>query len=107
MTPAETLRAARSKAALTQAGLAELLGKSQATIASLERPGANPTLSTLDEAVRATGHRLELRLVPHKSNVDETLIARNLRLTPAQRLAAFETAQAEVGDLRGRARRGG
>jgi transcriptional regulator with XRE-family HTH domain len=105
MDPAATLRAARHSAALTQTGLAELLGRSQATIASLERPGANPTVSTLDHALRATGHRLELRAVPHESNVDDTLIARNLRLSPAERLAAFETAHREVKQLRGRARR--
>lgn len=105
MNPAATLKEARRKAALTQTGLAERLGKSQATVASLERPGANPTVSTLDDALRATGHRLELRAVRHTPSVDETLIARNLRLTPAERLAAFETAQREVSALRGRARR--
>jgi transcriptional regulator with XRE-family HTH domain len=104
--PAATLRAARRSASLTQTGLADLLGKSQATVASLERPGANPTVSTLDRALRGTGHRLELRAVPYKPNVDETLIARNLRLSPAERLAAFETAHGEVNALRGQARRG-
>ncbi len=106
MDAAAILRAARHGSALTQTQLADLLGKSQATVASLERPGANPTVSTLDTALRATGHRLELRAVPYKPNVDETLIARNLRLSAAERLAAFETAQREVSELRGRARRG-
>jgi transcriptional regulator with XRE-family HTH domain len=105
MEPATLLRDARASSNLTQAGLAERLGKSQATIASLERPGANPTLATLDEALRATGHRLELRALPFEASVDETLIARNLRLSPAERLAAFETAHREVEELR-RSRRG-
>ena len=94
------LRTARRQAGLTQAELASRLGKSQATVASLERPGANPTVATLDNALRATGQRLELRAAPHEVNVDETLIARNLRLSPRERLAAFETAHAEVRELR-------
>lgn len=70
-------------------------------MAQLERPGSNPTIQTLDAALAATGHRLDLRYQPHVSNVDETLIARNLRMTPAERVAAFEAAHAEVGRLRG------
>jgi transcriptional regulator with XRE-family HTH domain len=97
---AALVRTARRQADLTQAELANRLGRSQATVASLERPGANPTVSTLDNALRATGQRLELRAVPHHVNVDETLIARNLRRSPAERLAAFETAHAEVRELR-------
>jgi transcriptional regulator with XRE-family HTH domain len=98
--PAALLRNARHKAGLTQAGLARRLGRSQATIASLERPGANPTLATLDDALRATGNRLELRVRPFTANVDDTLIARNLRLPPAERLAAFENAHREIEKLR-------
>jgi transcriptional regulator with XRE-family HTH domain len=94
------LRGARRRAGLTQTDLARQLGKSQATIASLERPGANPTVETLDEVLRATGHRLELKAVPHRSSVDETLVARNLRISPAERLAAFEVAHGEVEELR-------
>jgi transcriptional regulator with XRE-family HTH domain len=104
--PAALLRTARRRAGLTQSGIAKELGKSQSTVASLERPGANPTVSTLDEALRATGHRLELRAVPHTANVDDTLIARNLRLSPAERLAAFETAHRELSDLRRSPKRG-
>jgi transcriptional regulator with XRE-family HTH domain len=107
MNAAALLRTARKRADVSQVQLARRLGKSQATVASLERPGANPTISTLDEALRAIGQRLELRAVPYKANVDETLIARNLRMSPAERLTAFETAHRELDDLRGRMRRRG
>jgi transcriptional regulator with XRE-family HTH domain len=105
MEAATLLRTARRKARLTQTELAQRLGKSQATVAGLERTGANPTVLSLDEALRALGHRLELRAVPHRSSVDETSIARNLRFSPAERLAAFETAHDEVEELRRLARR--
>jgi hypothetical protein len=57
-------------------------------------------VQTLAEVLGATGRRLELSALPHRSSVDESLIARNLRMTPAERLAAFETAHREVEELR-------
>jgi len=95
------LRQARRASGLTQAQVADKAGITQGAVAQLERPGSNPTIETLDAALMATGHQLDLRYRPHVANVDETLIARNLRLTPAERLAAFETAHAEVARLRG------
>jgi transcriptional regulator with XRE-family HTH domain len=61
---AKLLREARYAAGLTQAALAELLDVSQAAIAKLERQGTNPTVDTLDNVLRATGHRLELSVAP-------------------------------------------
>jgi transcriptional regulator with XRE-family HTH domain len=107
MSHATILRDARLRAGFTQAELARRLGSTQAAVARLERPGANPTLSTLEEAVAATGHRLQLTAFPHRSSVDETLIARNLRLSPKERLAAFEIAHHEVAELRTAMRRSG
>jgi transcriptional regulator with XRE-family HTH domain len=52
--PAVLLRDARRRAGLTQRQLALRLGISQAAIAKLERPGANPTFATLAGALRAT-----------------------------------------------------
>jgi transcriptional regulator with XRE-family HTH domain len=86
MTPipaSELLKTARRAAGLTQADLARALGTTQAAVARLERTGSNPTVKTLDRALHAAGHRLELGATPRKSSVDETLIARQLRLTPA------------------------
>jgi hypothetical protein len=70
-------------------------------VAQLERQGSNPTVATLAAALRAVGQRLELQSRPYRSNVDETLLARNLRMTPAERLDAFETAHRELEELRG------
>jgi transcriptional regulator with XRE-family HTH domain len=81
MSPGVILRDARRARGLTQAALAERLGKSQATIAELERPESN------------------------RSSVDETLIERNLALSPRERLQAFEVAHAEVEQLRESMRR--
>lgn len=96
----QLIRDVRLKSGLTQAGLAARLGTSQGAVAQLERPGSNPTVATLDGALRAAGQRLELRSKPYRSNVDETLLARNLRMTPAERLSAFETAHRELEELR-------
>lgn len=102
MAPSWTLlRQARLDAGLTQAELAQRAGITQAAVAHMERPGSNPTVRTLNTALAATGHRLTLGAQPHRSNVDETLIARNLRMSPTQRVIAFERAHAELGRLRG------
>ena len=97
---AALLKRTRTGAGLTQTDLAARMGTTQTAIARMERPGANPTIGTLRRAVAATGNRLELGSVPLSSGVDETLIARNLRMTPAERLAAFETAHSEVEQLK-------
>ena len=83
------IRAARAEAKLTQAQLARRLGTSQPAIVKLERPGANPTVRTLDRVLRATGHHLELSAPTSSPGVDESQLRERLRLTPAQRLAAF------------------
>jgi len=80
--PASLLRATRHHAGLTQQQLALRLGVSQAAIAKLERPGANPTFETLAGALWATGHRLELRASPRRGGVDESLVRRQLALSP-------------------------
>jgi transcriptional regulator with XRE-family HTH domain len=104
MSAASLLRTARLEAGLTQAQLAARLGLTQPAVAKLERPGANPTVATLDRALRATGHRLGLGdLAPE---VDETQIAERLRLTPAERLRAFRASQRNLSQLVERARRG-
>jgi transcriptional regulator with XRE-family HTH domain len=94
------IRRARTEAGLTQADLARRLGKSQASVASLERAGSNPTIATLSDVLSALDRELDLRAVPRRSSVDDTLVARNLRISPAERLAAFETGHAEVQQLR-------
>lgn len=58
-------------------------------MARLERPSSNPTVGTLEEALLAAGHRLELRAVQGPPEVDESLNAQALRRDPAARLAHF------------------
>jgi transcriptional regulator with XRE-family HTH domain len=105
---ASLLKDARRQAGLTQAELGSRLGISQAAIARLERPGANPTVVTLEDALWATGHRLTLDAPVRRSGVDESLIRQHLELTPAARLRGIETmyAQARMLALAGARSRG-
>jgi transcriptional regulator with XRE-family HTH domain len=90
------VRRARSDAHLTQAELARKLGMSQPAIVKLERPGANPTVRTLDRVLRATGHRLELDAPSWSPGVDESLIRQQLELPPAERLRQLERQSAQM-----------
>ena len=99
------IRNARIEAGLTQAQLARRLGTSQPAIVKLERPGANPTVRTLDRVLRATGHRLELTSPTWLSGVDESQLRERLGLTPAERVAAFQASQRNLIRLRQRAHR--
>jgi transcriptional regulator with XRE-family HTH domain len=89
--PAHLLKDARRQAGLTQTELARRLGVSQAAVAKLERPGANPAIVTLDDALRETGQRLVLATEPVRPGIDETLVFEQLRLSPDQRLAQLES----------------
>ena len=71
MNAAALILKTRTEAGLTQAELARRLGRTQPTVASLERPGANPTVATLDAVLRALGRRLELSAVATPPDVDE------------------------------------
>lgn len=94
------VRQARAAAGLTQAQLAERVGTTQSAIARLERPGANPRLDTLDRVMAATSQRLELAPTPTApSSIDESQIIERLRLTPAERLQAFERSYANMQQL--------
>lgn len=94
--PATLLRDTRLRAGLTQRQLALRLGVSQAAIAKLERPGANPTFATLAAALRATGHRLELQAPAQRGGVDESLVRRQLELSPGERLRGLEAMYAQA-----------
>jgi transcriptional regulator with XRE-family HTH domain len=88
---ASLLKDARTRAGLTQAELGRRLDISQAAVARLERPGANPTVATLEDALWATGHRLTLDAPARRPGVDESLIRQQLELTPAERVRGIET----------------
>ena len=95
-TPAVLIRDARRSAGLTQAALAARLGTTQSAVARLETEGANPRVETLARALSACDRELDLRARPVRSSIDETLVARQLRMSPADRLRAFEQAYAET-----------
>lgn len=91
MSPSVLVKSARKSAGLTQAELAERAGVTQSVIARMERGGGNPTFLTLERVLHAAGHRLELSAV-HQGlrTVDETLIAQQLALSPAERIRALD-----------------
>lgn len=84
------LRKARLEAGLTQHQLARRLGVTQAALAQLESPRANPTVATLERVLAGTGHRLELRATPAPPEIDVGLLREALRMSPADRLATLE-----------------
>jgi transcriptional regulator with XRE-family HTH domain len=93
---AALLKEARRGAGLTQAELARRLGVSQAAIAKMERPGSNPTVRTLDDALRATGRRLTLDAPEWRTGVDESLIRQQLAITPAERIRQLDRQAREM-----------
>jgi transcriptional regulator with XRE-family HTH domain len=97
------VRSARISAGLTQIELAERTGLSQAAVSRLERPGANPTVQTLQRVLAATGH--QLAVTPLQDEVDTSQIAERLKLTPAQRLATHTRSQRNLARLKASARR--
>lgn len=64
MDAARMLRAARTRAGLSQAELARRAGTSQATLSAYETGRKQPTLATLDRLLAATGTRLTVRPAP-------------------------------------------
>jgi transcriptional regulator with XRE-family HTH domain len=97
--PGRLLADARRRAELTQVELAQRLAISQASVAQLERPGSNPRIATLDRALRAAGAELVISAGPREPSVDESLIRKQLALTPAQRLNGLEVMYREAREL--------
>jgi len=102
---ADAIREARRSAGLTQASLASRLGVPQSVIARVERPGSNPTWDTVSKALDACGRELSVRVRPTQGSIDETLVERQLRHTPGQRLMGFQRTYAEVRQFANAARR--
>jgi transcriptional regulator with XRE-family HTH domain len=102
------IKRARLSAGLTQADLAERLQTTQSAIARLEGRGANPRIATVARALEACDQELKLTTEPRAPNIDATLVARQLRITPAERLKAFERSygDARVIALAGKRARG-
>jgi transcriptional regulator with XRE-family HTH domain len=84
------IRSLRHEAGVTQKQLAGRMGTTQSAVATLEKPGSNPTLRTLADALDALGYELTLGAAPKPPGVDESLIRQQLELTPAERLRQVE-----------------
>lgn len=99
MEASEIIRQARRRAGVTQGELARSMGTTQTAVARLERRGSNPTVATLDNALRATGNELTLTATPAIPQVDETQIAAHLRMTPAERVRYHEAGYRNMAEL--------
>lgn len=96
---ADMIRETRKRTGLTQAELAQRMRTSQAAVAQLEHPHSNPSIEKLERVLAAMSRRLRLETDPEPSDVDRTLLARQLRLTPAERLRQFEEGYEEARQL--------
>jgi len=89
------IEVARRQAGLTQRDLARRAGTPQSAIARIESGRANPTVTTVQRLLDATGYALQLQLVSvpppdpvverYKLDVDRTLLRENLKKTPDKR----------------------
>jgi transcriptional regulator with XRE-family HTH domain len=64
MTTGQSLRAARTRAGLSQAELARRLGTTQSAVARAETDAMEPGLAYLRRVAAATGRPITLRVVP-------------------------------------------
>lgn len=87
MKTARLLRQARRRAGLTQRELARRAGVAQPAIARIERGRVTPSVATLDQLLRVTGHVLELMPL-EGSGVDRTLIRAALARSPEERVTS-------------------
>ena len=99
MVSADVLREARLRAGLTQAELARRVGRPQSQIARWESGRVQPSLETLRDLIRACGLELTFGLANYDDSYD-SLIAAQLRLTPAERVAKAGSAAKFFGELR-------
>lgn len=87
MTAAELIRSARSRAALAQHELADLLGTPRSQITRWETGEVEPAFATVRRALRACGFDLSMALVPYDPDAPEVArLAELARLTPKERL---------------------
>jgi len=101
MIPAgSVIRRARAEAGLSQAELADRMGTTQSAVARLESTRSNPRMATFERALAATGNTVTVSLQRNKApSVDPTLIAANLRHSPADRLRRFEVTYDNIREL--------
>jgi transcriptional regulator with XRE-family HTH domain len=98
MDPGRILRDARVTARMTQRELARAAGIPQSTVARIERGQLVPRVDTLDRLIRAAGYELRAEQRPG-FGVDRTMIIRQLRLTPEERLRLVTANSNNLADL--------
>jgi len=76
------VKAARMRAGLTQAQLAELADTSQSAIAAYEAGEREPTIPVLQRMVSATGHRLLIEIDSNRSLYRLTDLALDIKKVP-------------------------
>ncbi len=96
MTPGRLVRDARRSAGLSQQALASRMGTTQSAVAGLESDRSSPRVATVERALRACGRELALTAREPRSSIDETMVFENLKLTPEQRLRAFQSSYDNV-----------
>src|SRR6266496_2612202 len=88
MTSGELIRAARLRAELSQAELADRLGLPSSSIARWETDTVEPGFSTLRRVLQACGFDLSPTLVPFERDPERDARVLELqRLTPQERLS--------------------
>ena len=93
------VRRARQQAGLTQVELADRMGTTQSAVARLEANDSNPSVETLDRALRAADHKLRIEAYEGPQEVDEFQIADQLTMTPTERLRTMEDSARNLREL--------
>jgi len=90
VTSAQVIREARLKADLTQAELAERIGRDRAQIARWEIGGQQPSFENLQAVVQACGFVLKVEIViPEQTPVLDAELETSLLQAPQQRVQAL------------------
>src|SRR5712691_12578319 len=89
MTAAQIIREARLKAGLTQAELAERLGRDRAQVARWETGGQEPSFENLRAVVEACGFSLRVEIAEHEATPAlDSELEESLPQAPQQRVQA-------------------
>ncbi len=87
MTSGQLIREARLRARLTQADLAERLGRDRAQVARWETGGQEPSFENLRAVVAACGFVLKVQIADPEPDPElDAALEASLRLAPQQRL---------------------
>jgi transcriptional regulator with XRE-family HTH domain len=90
MTAAQIIREARLKAGLTQAELAERLGRERAQVARWEIGGQEPSFANLRAAVEACGFALRVEVAEREATPAlDAELERSVPQAPQQRVQAM------------------